>query len=254
MGIFALRRPLTDGPGARADLPEAHDMGSPVDMGLPERFQAVGEALASGSGSPEACAVVGRDLAREGASLHEALESLRSTYQTVRGLDPAYDDVLALSQAWSESTLGFLHGISCADPMTGLASLAHLRSMLEGLYRGQGPEFGRVRHRYALVVVDLPSDPYLDPDSDALARTLRLTRLGEATRTVFAGTETVAGSGTHRILVLARRDERLGQRVALLRRMLDTLDLHGHLARVWIEGLPPADAGAVALLDELARP
>jgi len=229
-------------------------MGSPVIMGLPERFQAVGEALASGSGSAEACAVVGRDLAGEGASLIEALESLRATYLQIRGADPAYDDVLALSQAWSESTLGYLHGISCADPMTGLASLAHLRSRLEDLYRGQGPEFGRVRHHYALVVVDLPSDPYVDRDVDLLARTLRLTRLGDATRTVFAGTETVAGSGSHRILVLAPRDERLGRRVALLRRMLDTLDLHGHLARVWIEGLPPGDAGAVALLDELARP
>ncbi|MEO7845965.1 MAG: hypothetical protein ABIR82_11550 [Nocardioides sp.] len=213
----------------------------------------VGEALASGSGSLDACAVVGRDLARDGASLHEALEALRTTYQTVSGHDPAYDDVLALSQAWSESTLGFLHGISCADPMTGLASRAHLRSRLEDLYRGQGREFGRVRHRYALVVVDLPIDSYADSDTDSLARTLRLTRLGEATRTVFAGAETLAGSGSQRILVLAHRDERLGQRVALLRRMLDTLDLHGHLARVWIEGLPPGDAGAVALLDELAR-
>ena len=229
-------------------------MGLPVNMGLPVRFQAVGEALASGSGSADACTVVGRDLARDGASLHEALEALRSTYQIVLRRDPIYDDVLALSQAWSESTLGYLHGISCADPMTGLASRAHLRSRLQDLYRGQGPELGRVRHRYSLVVVDLPSDPYTEPDVDQLARTLRVTRLGEATRTVFAGTETVAGAGANRILVLAGRDERLGQRVALLRRMLDTLDLHGHLARVWIEGLPPADAGAAALLDELARP
>ena len=254
MGIFALRRPLADDPEARADLPFTRDSGSPVDMGLPARFEAVGEALASGSGSADACAVVGRELAREGASLLEALDALRVTYRALRGYDPAYDDVLALSQAWSESTLGYLHGISCADPITGLASLAHLRSRLQDLYRGQGPEFGRVRHRYALVAVDLPADPCAEPDRDALGRTLRMTRLGEATRTVFAGAETVAGLGTRRIVVLARRDERLGQRVALLRRMLDTLDLHGHLARVWIEGLPPGDEGAVALLDELARP
>jgi len=231
-------------------------MGSPVDMGLPARFQAVGEALASGSGSADACAVVGRDLARDGASLHEGLESLRTTYLRVQGFDPSYDDVLALSQAWSESTLGYLHQISCADPMTGLASLAHLRSRLADLYRGQGPELGRVRHCYTLVIADLPTDRFgaEEQATDPLTRSLRLSRLGEAARTVFAGAETVAGAGTNRIVVLARRDERLGQRAALLRRMIDTLDLHGHLARVWIEGLPPTDAGAVALLDELARP
>ena len=171
-------------------------MGSPVNMGLPARFEAVGEALASGSDSADACAVVGRDLARDGASLHEGLEALRTTYQRVRGVDPAYDDVLALSLAWSESTLGYLHQISCADPMTGLASLAHLRSRLADLYRGQGPEFGRVRHRYALVVADLPGDRYgAEAETDPLTRSLRLSRLGEAARTVFAGAETVAGAG-----------------------------------------------------------
>ena len=149
--------------------------GLPVNMGLPARFEAVGEALASGSGSADACAVVGRDLARDGASLHEGLEALRTTYQRVRGLDPAYDDVLALSLAWSESTLGYLHQISCADPMTGLASLAHLRSRLADLYRGQGPEFGRVRHRYALVVADLPGDRYgAEAETEPLTRSLRL--------------------------------------------------------------------------------
>ena len=230
--------------------------GSPVGMGLPARFEAVGEALASGSCSIEACSVVGRDLARDGVSLHEGLEALRVTYQRVRGYDPSYDDVLALSQAWSESTLGYLHQISCADPMTGLASLAHLRSRLADLYRGQGPEFGRVRHRYALVVADLPTDLFgvAEETTDPMTRSLRLSRLGEAARTVFAGAETVAGVGSNRIVVLARRDERLGQRAALLRRMVDTLDLHGHLARVWIEGLPPTDLGAAQLLDELARP
>lgn len=254
--MFTMRGPSTADSVAGATLSEyANDVGSPADMGLPERFVPVAEALASGSGSADACAVVGRDLARRGTSLHEGLEALRTTYRIVRGFDPSYDDVLALSQAWSESTLGYLHQISCADPMTGLASLAHLRSRLTDLYRGQGLEFGRVRNRFALVVADLPGDPYAaqDLDIDSLTRTLRMTRLGEATRTVFAGTETVAGLGNHRIVVLACRDERLGHRVALLRRMVDTLDLHGHLARIWIEGLPPGDGGAAALLDELAR-
>jgi hypothetical protein len=224
-------------------------------MGVPVRFEAIGEALASGSSSTEACAVVGRDLARDGASLHDGLESLRTTYRAVAGVDPSYDDVLALSQGWSESTLGFLHQISCADPMTGLATLHHLRTRLSDLYRVQHPSGARVRHSHALVVADLPSDPMgLDLDRvDTLTWSLRMARLGEAARTVFPGADTIAGVATRRVLVLTERDDRLGQRGSLLRRMVDTLEVDGRHTRVWIEGLPPTDAGAVSLLDELAR-
>ena len=82
MGIFALRSrtaPAVD-PGAGATIPE------PVRMGLPPRFEAVAEMLASGSDSTsEACAVAGALLAKDGASLDEALAALQTTYQTILG-------------------------------------------------------------------------------------------------------------------------------------------------------------------------
>ncbi|WP_240937903.1 hypothetical protein [Nocardioides sp. JQ2195] len=197
--------------------------------------------------------MAGRLLARDGASLDEALELLSRTTHLVTGGEPAFVDVRALSMAWSESTLAYLHQLSCEDPLTGLASLAHIRSRLSELYRGQlGRRSADLGETHALVVVELPDDrPGRGArGEDQFSRALRLTRLGEVVRTVFNGTETIGRSGTNRVVVVVERDARLGRRVALIRTMLATT---GHPTRVWIEGLPPTDAGAASLLDELCR-
>lgn len=254
MGIFALR--------SRTAPPEDPEAGlTLLDIewtGLPPRFQAVAEALASGSGSVEACAVAGAQMAKDGASLDETLEALATTYRLVRGIDPAYDDVRALGRSWSDSMLAHLHQMACEDPMTGLASLAHVRSRLSELYRGELRGTGQVRDTHALVVAELPPDRHEDPPDSArakhvLTRSMRLSGLGDAARTVFIGTETIGRLGPDRIVVIAERDDKLGQRVALLRRMTRTLQVGGTTARVWIEGLPGTDEVAALLLDELAR-
>jgi hypothetical protein len=248
VGIFATRtrRFATDGPEAGRALSEREW------LGLPSRFRAVGEALASGSGSLEACTVVGWDLAQDGVSLPEVLDGLRAVYHRIVGTEPSFEDVSAICTAWSESTLGYLHQISCEDPMTGLASLAHVRTRLSELYRGGSRATGDVPPRFALVVADTPGDaPWLRSAGDELARAMRMTQLAEAARTVFSGHETIGRLNDHRIVVVVDRDDRLGRRVALLRTLLGqpTTD-----TRVWIEGLPSTDHGAGHLLDELARP
>ncbi|MFN8193844.1 MAG: hypothetical protein U0R80_06110 [Nocardioidaceae bacterium] len=217
----------------------------------------MGEALASGSGSAEACAVAGTQMAKDGASLDETLEALADTYRLVVAHDPAYDDVRAVARAWSDTTLAYLHQLACEDPMTGLASLAHVRSRLSELYRGELRLPARVRDTHALVVAELPQDRHVDPADQrakhVLTRAMRLSSLGDAARTVFSGGEIIGKLGPERIIVVVERDDRLGQRVALLRRMARTLQGGGGLARVWIEGLPGTDASAALLLDELAR-
>ena len=71
-------------------------------------------------------------------------------------------------------------------------------------------------------------------------------------RTAFAGDETVARLGIHRVGILVRRDERLGRRVRVLGTLLEGSP-EGTPVRLWIEGLPGTDHLAGALLDELAR-
>ena len=241
-----VRRTPADDPEAGGSLP------AEVRKGLPPRFEAVAEALASGSDSVPACHVVGRELARDGASLEETLEGLRTTWHAVHGGDPSYDAISALLVAWSDSTLSYLHQISCEDPMTGLGSLAHVRSRLAELFRAHAP--GSLTESHALVVCEMPGAGVgtTDDGGERLTRGLLMARLGEAVRTVFAGGETVGRLGTHRVVVLARRDDRLGTRVRVLRTLLSGIDLGGP-TRVWIEGLPATDTTAALLLDELAR-
>ena len=221
--------------------------------GLPHRFEAVGEALTSGSDVIDVCSVAGQELARDGASVEETLAGLRATWRRVTGGDPSYDVVTALLTAWSETTLGYLNQLSCEDPLTGLSSQAHLRSRLSELYRlgGAGTDAGI--GGYALVVFEMPSggDPSDEP-GDHFTRAMRVARSGELARTAFARDETVARLGMHRVGILTRRDDHLGRRVRVLRTLLDGAEPHG-LVRVWIEGLPTTDAVAGMLLDELAR-
>lgn len=232
MGIFTrMRRP--------ADHASA-GLTAEQQAALPPRFEAVGEALAERSASvTQACWVVGRSLAEMGVSLGESLEGLRSTTQLVSRRDPCFDESHALSLAWSESTLGYLHGLSCADPLTGLSTMAHLRDRVAELYRDSRHD----ARNHALVVAQLAT-PGLDP----LGVARRLTVVGETARSVFSGPEAIGQVGPSKIVVVAPRDAALPGRVALLRRMVTE-----RAERVWIEGLPSSDSSAVSLLDELAR-
>lgn len=251
MGIFASRgrRASAAGPGARASN---FDKGSfsGERMGLPRRLDAVGDALASGSDPVPVCRAVGHDLARDGLSVDEALSALRGTWLDVLGRDPGFEAVSAFMVAWSDTTLGYLHQLSCVDPMTGLASQAHLRSRLTDLYRAHV----RPNDTHALVVAELPHDD-ADPSDevgDHFTRAMRVTRMGECARTVFVRDETVARLGTMRVCMLVERDDRLGRRVKVLRTLLASIDPQ-LTSRVWIEGLPGSNDTAAMLLDELAR-
>jgi hypothetical protein len=250
MGLFApgpfARRPVA-GSGTRTTAP--HDR----PAGLPRRFEAVAEALLGGSDATDACAVVGRDLALDGSSLEETMAGLRQAWHAVRGHDPTYEALSALLFGWSEAAMSYFHSLSCEDPMTGLATLVHVRSRLGDLYRQHGS--AGINTAWALVVCELSGDAPaggddVDPAS-RLARSLRLSRVGEAARTVFAGGETVGRLGPHRVVVVASRSDRLGTRVRLLRSLVSGLT--DDPARVWIEGLPGTDLAAAQLLDELAR-
>ncbi|MFC4783802.1 hypothetical protein ACT8ZV_04975 [Nocardioides sp. MAHUQ-72] len=234
-----------DGPGARAGLPEE------LRLALPRHFEAVGEALVSGSGAEEACTAAGGELARDGASLEEGLAGLVTTYRLVRGCGPGHAATRAVALGWADATLGYLHGLSCEDPLTGLATQAHLRARLGDLYRGEVPQGVPVRGSHALVVLDGPRHGRERPDDavDGLGASLRVGALGGTVRTVFHGSETIARVGPLRVVVLAGRD-RLGNRLGLLRRLLADV---APAVRMWVEDLPGTDAAAARLLDELAR-
>lgn len=242
VGIFAMRR------SALPAAPETRAEPSGPGTGVPIGFVAVGEALASEADPSDACAVAGRELALAGVSLDEALMGLESTFRSVHGTSPAFAATRALATAWSEATLGYLHQLGCADPVTGLATLAHLQSRLPELYRGGLRGRPRPHASHALVVVDLAPAGV----ADLLSADLRIARVAETTATVFAAGEPVARMGRDRLVVLADRDDRIGRRVALLGQLL-AAGAGQPGARIWIEGLPDTGASAAALLADLVR-
>lgn len=248
MAIFApfTRRRATSEQTSGRELPES------LRQALPAGFEAVGEALASELDPCAACTVVGRDAARDGADLGEALSGLRATYQLVAGTAPEFTATRAVAVAWSEATLEYLHSLSCEDPLTGLTSLAHVRTRLSEVYRSAEAAGAAVRTGHALVVVE----PGLASVRDAehpFTRALQLVRIAETVRSVFAGDETIGRLGSRRVVVVVRRDDGLGAAVGVLRRLLADLELGTAPARVWIEGLPAGQEAATRLLDELAR-
>lgn len=210
---------------------------------FPSGFEAVAEALIAGRDPGDACAVVGRKLAIDGICVDEALTDLRDTWRRACGTDPSYAAVSALVVAWSDSTLAYLHHLSCEDPMTGLANLVHVRGRITELYL----QTDAVPETWALVVIELPEG------TERLVHTMRLVRAAQAVRTVFVRGETVGLAGNRRILAIVEREHRLGARIRLLHKLLDDPGRDVPAPRVWIEGLPGNDRTAELLLDELAR-
>ena len=223
-----------------------------VRSALPTSFEAVGEALSAGRTATDACEVVGRLLGSQGVSLEETLADLRTTYAVVLATEPAFTDACAVALGWSEATLAYLHQLSCADPLTGLASMAHLRGRLTELYRGD-PRGPALRDRHALVVIEASAPRLIGLADEVFGLDLRMSRVGEAARSVFAGGETICRIGPRRIVVLAARDEALGRRTSLMRSLLEVGDKTDGGVRIWTERLPVAAESVVPLLDELSR-
>jgi hypothetical protein len=220
---------------------------------LPERFLAVGEALIAGRSATDACEVVGRLQGSQGVSLEETLADLRTTYELVVGTEPAFTDACAVALGWSEATLAYLHQLSCADPLTGLASMAHLRGRLTELYRGDTRGPAPLRDRYALVVVEAAAPRFAGLADEVFGLDLRMSRIGESARSVFSGGETVCRIGPRRIVILAARNEGLARRTSLMRSLLEVGERGLGGVRIWSESLPLVPEQASSLLDELSR-
>ncbi|MEU8224858.1 hypothetical protein [Kribbella sp. NPDC048915] len=216
-------------------------------------YLAIAEALRDGADVVPASDETGRRLAADGVSLVEALDGLSALYRSIAGGEPAFAAVRALSSSWAEASLVHLHSLSCEDPLTGLSSLAHLRSRLGELYREAELRGTSVPKDHALVVVQ-PVNP---PGTSPFDRELRLVDVAECLRIVFCGGDVLGRIGARRAAALVGRRPNLPQQVATVRALITQwrLDADGpQLARVWIEGLPGSDEMAGRLLDELARP
>lgn len=217
----------------------------------PVGFTAVAETLRDGGDLDAACSTAGRELAEVGAGLEEVLHRLEQTYRLAGAGHPPFDTIRTIACAWAESSLEYLNNISCEDPLTGLATSAHLRTRLAEVYRAASGAGTAVGATHALVVVELTEPVVSDPSRDRFDRALRFADVVDAVHAVYPFGEAVSRIGARRIGTLVRRETGLGYRVGLLRRLLTERGATSH--RVWIEGLPPDNAHVGRLMDDLAR-
>ncbi len=197
---------------------------------------------APGPTSLEHARDVGRRLARDGASVGEALRTLRAEEQA-RGREPRPEEVEALVEGWADTTLGHLHRLTCEDPLTGLATTAHLRTRVAEQRRA-GVDLA---HAHALVVVSPGGSEGDRPSHDPLRAALWGAARGERVRVVF-GDETIAHTASGRVVVLAHKDRRLEGLVGLLRRLL--LE-DGYDVTTRVHPLPEGELELVLLLERL---
>jgi hypothetical protein len=225
--------------------------------------EAVVGAVAGGGDPGLACARFGRQWAQDGASLPETLADLTRLYLAAGRTEPPYGAV-SVCVAWAEESVQFLGALSCEDPLTGLATMAHLRTRLSELYRGAERGARPLLVTHALLVVDLP-DGHLDP----WARAFRLADVGRCLRAVLSGGETIARAARSRVVAVVDRGSDLPRSVAALRRLLadwpiapagahvigaEVFGAEWFGAEVRVEALPRSAESAARLLDELAGP
>lgn len=241
LSVFARRRPTTADP----------DLSAAQRGDLPRHFEAIAEALVAQRCPVAACAVAGGNLAADGVPLGEALAALGATYATLGLGDPTFAATEALSLAWSEQTLAFLADVSCEDPLTGLASGAHLRARVAEIYREAAASGWGVRSTHALLVVDVSRQAAGAGQPDPFDEALRVAGAAEVVRDSFTGGETLARIGRDKVVALVRRDDELGRAVPQLREALEDARIAAR-PRLWIEGMPDDVGAAVKVLAGLS--
>ena len=149
---------------------------------VPRGFDAVVDALRGGGSVTAAVQEIGSRAAREGSSLDDVLIDLEATYLAVHDLpvEPPFDVVRALAVSWADASLRYLHAVSCEDPLTGLASLAHVRTRIIEIYREAARRGALGSPGGALLVVEID---WRDSHASHLDRMLRLIDMTEILRT-----------------------------------------------------------------------
>jgi hypothetical protein len=156
---------------------------------------AVALAACRGHGLPAACGALGRERARAGIGIGEALADLGALCCVLDGVDPPLDLVRPLAEGWAEAGLVRLSDATCEDPLTGLATVPYLRTRLGEVYREAWQAGGCAADTHRLLVTELPAG--LDPWD----RLSVIILVGNDLRDAFPGGETLALAGGGRALL-----------------------------------------------------
>lgn len=204
---------------------------------------AVAAAACRGTGLAAACGRLGGARGRAGIGIGEALGDLAALCYVLDAGDPPLELVRPLAEGWAEAGLAGISEAACEDPLTGLTTLAYLRTRLGEVYREARQAGTSAAETHRLLVAELPRRP--DP-WDRLSVTILLCN---DLRAAFPGGETLSLAGCGRAIALVRGAPELLFRATALRRSLS--EEHG--ARLRLLKPPATLAEARQLIDTLAR-
>ncbi|YCK33155.1 hypothetical protein ACNF49_03330 [Actinomadura sp. ATCC 39365] len=94
-------------------------------------------AATDGGDLPRACEELGAARAGAGVGINEGLGDLAALFAVTDRGEPTFPLVRAYAAGWAEQSFAPMSDLQCEDPLTGLATVAYLRTRLGELYRGR---------------------------------------------------------------------------------------------------------------------
>lgn len=169
----------------------------PDDWWTPAVEQAI-KAVNRGHGLTRACMALGDARARAGVGIAEGMTDLAALFRVFGSPNPPLAALRSFATGWAEAGFAPIGELRCEDPLTGLVSVAYLRTRLAEIYRE-----GTAR-AYCLVVVTLTV-------ADAWERVAAMLRLATLLREVFPLGDTLVrlGQGRAGALTTKPRTKRL---------------------------------------------
>jgi hypothetical protein len=240
--------------------------------GCRNRAPVPGEAGLAAAGDGDlaaACAGLGRARAQAGIGIAETIDDLAALFAVLgggaegragllgtdeegragllggpghEGAAPPLRLICALAEGWAEESLDQLAQGGCEDPLSGLATVAYLRTRLAEVYREAEHGGTSPADTHRLLVVRLPGRP------DPWRRMALAIGVGHDLRTAFPGGETLSMAKPGPAIALVRAQGDLPLRYARLRRSIQAT----FGTQIRMTPLPGGLAEALRLVDELA--
>lgn len=205
-------------------------------------------ACRSEPGLLQACGRLGRARGQAGVGIVETISDLGALFRALDRDDPPLGLICSAAEGWAEEGMTQHLDGSCEDPLTGLATVAYLRTRIGEVYREAADLGTSVARSHRLVVVRLAGQP------DPWRRLAGSILLGHDLRSAFPGGDTISqvagpGTGARGGIALVRADDRMPARYARLRR--DLAAREG--VRIQMTPLPALLPEALCLVDRLAH-
>jgi hypothetical protein len=204
---------------------------------------AVAQAACRDGSLRQACTMLGRARAQAGVGIGEALTDVGALFRVLDQGTPPLDVITAVAEGWADAGLARMSGAACEDPLTGLVSLAYLRTRLRELYRDAARQGSEPADTHRLVVVDLPRRP------DPWRRISLVILVGHDLRAAFPGGDTLALDRPGPAIALVQATEDFTFRFTSLRRAIRA----ALGTEVRMLKLPARPEDAERLLDGLAH-